>query len=74
MHNLESFLENEIHKILWNFEIQTDQLISARRPGFIITNNKKETLQKCGPQNEQKGSEKETWSNTLPENWENVDY
>ena len=28
--NLESVLENETHKILWNFEIQTDYLISAR--------------------------------------------
>ena len=32
MHNPESVLEIEMHKILWDFEIQTDQLISARRP------------------------------------------
>ena len=31
-HNLESVLENETHKILWDFKIQTDHLISARRP------------------------------------------
>ena len=31
-HNPESVLENEIHKLLWDFEIQTDHLISARQP------------------------------------------
>ena len=32
MHNSESVLENEMNKILWDKEIQTDHLISARRP------------------------------------------
>ena len=41
MHNLESFLENETHKILWDFEIQTGHLISARRPDLVIVNKKK---------------------------------
>ena len=36
MHNRESLLENETHKILWDIEIQTDHLISARRPDFVI--------------------------------------
>ena len=40
MHNLESFLENETHKILWDFEIQTDHLISARRPDLMIVQKK----------------------------------
>ena len=31
MHKPESFLVNETHKILWDFEIQTDHLISVRR-------------------------------------------
>ena len=31
-HNPESVLQNETHKILWDFEIQMDHLISARRP------------------------------------------
>ena len=31
MHKPESFLENESHKVLWEFEIQIDPLISARR-------------------------------------------
>ena len=30
MHNLEPVLQNETHKILWDFEIQTDHMISAR--------------------------------------------
>ena len=32
MHNPKSVPENEIHELLWDFEIQTDHLISARRP------------------------------------------
>ena len=34
-------LENDMHKLLWDFDIQTDRLISARRPGLIIINKKK---------------------------------
>ena len=41
MHNSESVLENETHKVLWDFEIQTDHLRSARRPDIVIVNNKK---------------------------------
>ena len=41
MHNPESVPENGTHKILWDFEIQTDHLISARRPDLVIVNNKK---------------------------------
>ena len=36
MHNPESVLENEMHKVPWDFEIQTDYLISARRPDLVI--------------------------------------
>ena len=39
--NYESVLENEKHKILWDFEIQTDHLILARRPDLVIVNKKK---------------------------------
>ena len=42
MHKLEFVLENETHKIHWNFNIQTDQLISARIPDLVIA--KKENL------------------------------
>ena len=41
MHKPESILENEMHKILWDFEIQIDHLILARRPDLVIINNKK---------------------------------
>ena len=37
MHKPEYVLENETHKILGNFEKQTDRLISARRPDLIIS-------------------------------------
>ena len=43
MHYPESDPENETHKLLWDFEIQTDQLISAKRPDLVIINKKKRT-------------------------------
>ena len=36
MHNQASVLENETHKLLWDFEIQRDHLISARWPELVI--------------------------------------
>ena len=42
MLNPESVPENETHKLPCDFEIQTDHLISARRPDLII--NKKERI------------------------------
>ena len=36
-----SVLENDTHKLLWDFNIHTDPLIPARRPDLIIINNKK---------------------------------
>ena len=41
MQNAESVQENEAHKILWDFEIQTYHLILARRPDFLILKKKK---------------------------------
>ena len=35
-------LENETLKILWDFEIETDHLILARQPDFIIISKKRE--------------------------------
>ena len=35
MHNAKSILENETHELLRDFEIQTDHLILARRPGIV---------------------------------------
>ena len=48
MVNTESVLENEAHKILWDFEIQIDHLISARQPDVVIVNKKKKTLPNNG--------------------------
>ena len=46
MHNLAPVLENDTHKLLWDFNIQTDHLISARRPDLIIINKKKRKKKK----------------------------
>ena len=43
MHNPAPVLENDSHKLLWDFNIQTDHLIPARRPDLIIINKKKRT-------------------------------
>ena len=42
MHNPASVLENNTLKLLWDFDIHTDHLISARRPDVIIINKKSE--------------------------------
>ena len=42
MHNLAPVLKNDMHKLLWDFNIQTDHLIPARRPDLIIINKKRE--------------------------------
>ena len=65
MHNPAAVLENDTHKLLWDFDIQTNHLISARRPDLIIINKKKKNLQNCGlccpgePQNKTDGKWKE---------------
>ena len=41
MHNPADVQENDTHKLLWDFEIQTDHLISARRPDLITIYKKK---------------------------------
>ena len=43
MHNPAPVLENNTHKLLWDFSIHTDHLISARRPDLISINKKKRT-------------------------------
>ena len=53
MHNPTSVLEIDKYKLLWDFDIQTGHLISARRPDLIIIKKKKkkkkkENLQNCG--------------------------
>ena len=46
MHNSESVLQSETHKLLWDFEIQTYHQILARWPDFIIIKNKKKQKNK----------------------------
>ena len=37
MHNPLVVLDNETHKLLWDFNIQMDHIISARRPDLIVS-------------------------------------
>ena len=48
MQNPQSVLENETHKLLWDFEIQTDHQISARPLDLIIINKQKRTCEIVG--------------------------
>ena len=50
MHKPESVPENELLKILWDFEEQTDHLISAGRPDLMIVKKreKKENRSNSG--------------------------
>ena len=41
MHHAAAVLENVTHKLQWDFDIETDHLISARRPDLIIINQTK---------------------------------
>ena len=39
-HEPENVLENEDYKILWDFSIQTDHVIAARRPDLVVVEKK----------------------------------
>ena len=43
MYNPAPVLENNTHKLLWDFNIHTNRRISVRRPDLIIINKKKRT-------------------------------
>ena len=47
MHNPAPVLENNTHKLLWDFDIQTDHRISVRRADIIIINKKKKKKRIC---------------------------
>ena len=53
IHHPGSVLKNEMHKILWDFKIQTDQLISAKktRPDYNEQKEKKNlpNYELCSP-------------------------
>ena len=46
MHNPAPVLENDTHKLLWDFDIHTDHLISARRPDLINNQQKRKKKKK----------------------------
>ena len=48
MHNPESALENEIHKLFRDFQIQMDHLLLGRRPNLVIVTKKKENCRIVG--------------------------
>ena len=43
MHNPAPVLENDTQRLLWDFDIQMDHLISARRPDVIIINKERKS-------------------------------
>ena len=43
MHNPAPVSENTTHKLLWDFDIHADHLISARRPDLMIISKKTRT-------------------------------
>ena len=47
MHHPVPVLENDLHKLLWDFNIQTDHLIPARRLDQIIIYKKKKKKRIC---------------------------
>ena len=47
MHKPVAVPKNDTHKLLWDFDIETDHLISARRTDLII-NKKEEDFKNCG--------------------------
>ena len=50
MHDLAFVQKNGTRKLLWDFDIETDNLILDKKPDLIII-NKKKNLQTCGPLN-----------------------
>ena len=45
MHNPAPVIENDTHKLLWDFNIQMDHLILARGPDLVVVNKEEENLQ-----------------------------
>ena len=47
MHNPAVVLENDTHKLQWDFDMKTGHLISARRPDLIKIYKKKKKKRTC---------------------------
>ena len=45
VHEPESILDNEDYKILWDFSIQTDHVIEARRPDLVVVDKKERSCE-----------------------------
>ena len=60
MHNPESVLEKEKQK-RWDFEIQTDYLILARRPDLVIVSKKKKKKKKKRKRKKEKEKKRTGW-------------
>ena len=74
MHNPKSVLENETHRLLWDFRIQTDHLILACQLDLIIINKKKRTCQIVNfavLAEHRVKLKREISTSTLPKNWKN---
>ena len=78
MHNPTSVQENDTRELFWDFDIQTDHLVSPRRPDLVIINKKMRTCQVvdfAGPANHRvklKERWEEGWgASTLLGNWKN---
>ena len=41
MHNPESVLKNEMHRLLWEFDTEIGHIISAKQPDWMIVKKKK---------------------------------
>ena len=48
MHKAEAVPANEMHSILWDFEIQTDHLIQVRKPDLVFNIQEEKNLSYCG--------------------------
>ena len=59
MHNPESVLENKTYNFLWDFYIQMDHTISARRPDQVIINNNHNKKKKKKKKEKKKKRKKE---------------
>ena len=82
MHKPETVQENEMHKFLCDFKIQTDHQIPARRPDLEIINKKKKKKKKerkkknllnsgfCRSSGAESENERKRNNWTLPENLE----
>ena len=68
IHNPAAVLENKTHKVLSDFEKQTDHLISARRADLVIVKKNLPNCELCrsgGPQNKTKKAKREISTQTL---------